>query len=81
MPAAELLATGQAVFGDVGLDNAAPALRQFNLALLQANAGQRDAARTSFSALEAELKRQGASGRLLDETRRALAALAPVPGR
>ena len=45
---------------------------QFIQASLQANAGERDAARAGFEGLVGELRAAGQSGRLLDEARRGL---------
>jgi len=47
-------------------------------AVLQANAGQREAAIAELTALRDELQAARATGRLLDQTQRALARLAPA---
>jgi hypothetical protein len=56
-------------------------LERFNLGLLQARAGDKEAARVVLTALDREQRAQGESGRLVDQTRRELAALGPTPAR
>lgn len=75
LPAQDLLATFEWLFPDAELAPDQLALRRFAQATLQAQAGQSDSARATFTALAGEMRAAGQSGRLLDETQRALAAL------
>ncbi len=79
LPPADLLATFLWLFpqAEVGTDRRA--LWRFNLAALQARAGDRDAARRGLQSLVAELQAKQQAGRLLDEAQRGLAALGGVP--
>jgi TIR domain len=70
LPAPNLLATFDALFpqAEVGADRRA--LWRFNRATLQAQAGDRVAARDGFESVASELRASGQTGRLLDEAQR-----------
>ena len=70
LPPPDLLATFLWVFPKVSEERRRQ--WQFIQASLQANAGDRDAARAGFEELVGELRAAGQSGRLLDEARRGL---------
>ena len=80
VPAAALLATYEWLFP--AQENQAPnnRLGRFNLATLQAQAGQRDAARAGFESLLRDLVADRSRGPLLDQSRAGLAALKQAPG-
>jgi len=75
LPPPALLATFDWLFASVNIRAEDISMRRFNRASLQANAGERDAARAEFQAVQAALRAKRQPGRLLDETERALAAL------
>jgi len=77
LPADRLLATHAAVVPPPADGGAASGVNRFGRALLQAHAGQTEPARATLLALQRELTDARQGGRLLDETRRALAALDP----
>jgi len=79
LPPADLLATFNTLYPAPPRDDL-QTLWRFAQATLQAHAGQRDAARASFQALAAEMRAARQSGRLPDETQRALAALGASTG-
>lgn len=73
LPPADLLATFLWLFPDGEVGTERRLLWRFNLATLQANAGDAAAARRGLGSLLNDLQASGQSGRLLDETRRGLA--------
>jgi len=75
LPPPALRATFEWLFPAAELREASNVLGRFDLATLQANAGDRDEARAGFESLERYLRAERQSGRLLDQTQRALAAL------
>lgn len=75
LPADALLATHEALVTPPSDGSTASAIDRFGRALLQAHAGQNEPARATLLAVHRELTQARQGGRLLDETRRALAAL------
>ena len=75
LPAADHLATFDWLYPKPR-DESETGVWRYCRAILQANAGQRDAARTELAALQAQLVANKQPGRLLDQTQRALKRLA-----
>jgi hypothetical protein len=78
LPPADLLATFVWLFPDAEISAERRPLWRFNLATLQAHNGATAVARRGLQSLSAELQAKDQSGRLLDETQRALAQLGPA---
>lgn len=81
LPPRELLATFQSLPSAAEYSEKTNYVGRFCLATLQANAGELDAAAAGFASLEQELRADRQSGRLLDETQKALAAIRKSRGR
>jgi hypothetical protein len=75
LPPAELLATYTWLFPLADMAEDRKPLWRFNLATLQANAGEKAAAQKGFEALVNETRASGGGGRLLDESQRGLERL------
>lgn len=75
LPPADLLATFNWLFPEADVSADRRILWRFNLATLQANKGDRLAARSGFESVANELRASGQTGRLLDESQRALERL------
>jgi hypothetical protein len=81
LPPQELLATFQSLLPAAELAEKTNYVGRFCLATLQANAGELDLAAAGFASLEQDLRADRQSGRLLDETQKASAALRRSRGR
>jgi TIR domain len=75
LPPADLLATFNWLFPEADVSADRRTLWRFNLATLQANKGDRVAARSGFESVASELRASGQTGRLLDESQKALERL------
>jgi hypothetical protein len=75
LPAAQLLATFDALYPPGALDASQQQLWQFNRATLLALAGEREGARRAFEAVLGSMRSTRSSGSLYDESQRALARL------
>lgn len=75
LPAAQLLATFDALYPPGALDASQQLLWQFNRGTLLAQAGEREGARQAFDAAISAMRSTRSSGPLLDESQRALARL------
>jgi len=81
LPPRELLATFQWLRPAAEVSEKTNYVGRFCLATLQANAEEWDTAAAGFASLEQDLRADRHSGRLLDETQKALAALRKSRGR
>ena len=81
LPPQELLATFQWLRPAAEVSEKTNYVGRFCLATLQANAGEWDTAAAGFASLEQDLRAARHSGRLLDETQKALAAIRKSRGR
>lgn len=75
LPPEDLLATFRWLFPGTSISDDRRPIWRFNLALLQAHAGDRAGARAGLQSLVQELRANNQPGRLLDEAQRALAGL------
>jgi len=75
LPAAQLLATFDALYPPGALDASQQPLWQFNRGTLLALAGEREGARQAFEAVLGPMRSTRSSGSLFDESQRALARL------
>jgi len=81
LPPHELIATFQSLLPAAEISEKTNYVGRFCLATLQGNAGELDAAAAGFASLEQDLRAEHRSGRLLDETQKALATIRESRGR
>ena len=79
LPAADLLTTFEWLYPAAETQSASNLLGRFGQASLQFHAGQHDAARGGFESLVRDMQAARQSGRVLDQSKAALAALARPP--